>query len=77
MTFGPFSTEALSLINKIEPKVNDFSGDHWSNENMINRISLAIQRGNASFIMSTLPATTRLDQILYLKNLYINIKGVC
>lgn len=65
-TLGPWSSDALHLISKIGPKLNEVSGDFRSHEYLVQRISLAIQRANASSILSTIPASTRLDQIFYL-----------
>lgn len=65
-TLGPFCTEALNFINKIGSRLIEVSGDRHSYEYLIQRISLAIQRANASAIMSTIPSTTRLDEVFYL-----------
>ena len=65
-TLGRWSNDALNLINKIGPMLNEISGDPRSNGYLIQRISIAIQRANASSMMGTLPPTTKLDQIFYL-----------
>lgn len=65
-TLGSWSTEAIQLINKIGPILNSVTGDHRSHGYLIQRISLAIQRANASSMIGTLPPTTKLDQVFYL-----------
>ncbi len=65
-TLGCWSIEALQLINKIGTLLNDIFGDNRSHGYLIQRISIAIQRANASSIMGTLPPTTKLDQVFYL-----------
>jgi len=65
-TFGPWSSDSIKLIDKIGKKLNDISGDRRSKSFLIQRISMAIQRGNASCIMSTVPSTNNFDEIFYI-----------
>ena len=65
-TFGPWSSDSLKLIDKIGKKLNDISGDRRSKSFLIQRLSMAIQRGNASCIMSTFPPTSTFDEIFYI-----------
>lgn len=65
-TMGSWSTDALKFVNKIGTILNEVSGDTRSHGYLVQRISLAIQRANASSIMGTLPSTTKLDQVFYL-----------
>lgn len=65
-TFGPWSSESKKLIDKIGKKLNAISGDKRSKSFLVQRISLAIQRGNASCIMNTLPQTKSFEEIFYI-----------
>lgn len=63
---GCWSIEAIQLINKIGPMLNDISGDLRSHSYLVQRISIAIQRANATSIMGTIPSTVELDEVFYL-----------
>ena len=65
-TFGPWSEDSLNLINTIGKKLNTVTGDRRSKNFLIQRISLAIQRGNAACIKSILPSSNALNEIFYL-----------
>jgi len=65
-TMGPWSSESITFIDKIGTQLQDISGDKRSKFYLIQRISMAIQRHNASRIMGTIPANKPLDQVFYL-----------
>lgn len=66
-TLGPWSMDAINLINKIGPLLNEVTGDPRSHQYLVQRISLAIQRANVPCILGTIPSPTmHLDQVFYL-----------
>lgn len=66
-TFGPWSSDSLKLIKTIGTKLNKLSGDNRSNSYLVQRISVAIQRGNAACIMNTFPKSNSLEEIFYIQ----------
>jgi len=62
-TFGPWGSEAKSLIHKIGKIIRGVTNEKKSTNYLIQRISLAIQRGNAASIMGTIPFSDCLDEI--------------
>ncbi|XP_037029663.1 uncharacterized protein LOC119069645 [Bradysia coprophila] len=65
-TMGPWSTESKNFINTIGSKLQELTGDKKSKFYLTQRISLAIQRFNASCVMGTIPAAKPLEEIFYL-----------
>ena len=65
-TMGPWSTESKNFINNIGSKLQELSGDKKSKFYLTQRISLAIQRYNASCVMGTISASRPLEEIFYL-----------
>ena len=65
-TFGPWAKEAKDFINVIGSKLNDLTGSRTSCHYLHQRISLAIQRYNASCVMETVPSSSALDEIFYI-----------
>lgn len=65
-TLGPWAKEAKDFINVIGSRLNALTGSNTSCHYLHQRISLAIQRYNASCIMETTPTTSTLDEIFYI-----------
>ncbi|KAF2904277.1 hypothetical protein ILUMI_01896 [Ignelater luminosus] len=65
-TFGPWSKEAQDLVHTIGTNLNQISGDSRSKRFLTQRISLAIQRGNAACVFEILPSSTSMEEIFYL-----------
>jgi hypothetical protein len=65
-TLGPWCKEAIDFINVIGKRLIAESGDSKSNKFLFERISLAIQRGNAASIRSTFPNSALLSEICVL-----------
>ncbi|KAF2896372.1 hypothetical protein ILUMI_09803 [Ignelater luminosus] len=65
-TFGPWSKEAQDLVHTIGTNLNQISGDSRSKQFLTQRISLAIQRGNAACVFETLTSSTSMEEIFYL-----------
>ena len=62
-TLGPFGEEALALVNDLGRRLRQETGDHRSTSFLTQRISIAIQRGNAASIMATIPSSAKLHEI--------------
>jgi len=60
---GSWGPQALSFIRKIGRKLIEYTGEPKSCAYLIQRISIAIQRGNAASILGTLPSTNKLDEL--------------
>jgi len=65
-TCGSWGPQARSLIYKIGKKIIAVSAENKSCAYLIQRISLAIQIGNASSVFGTLPSTLNLEKVFYL-----------
>jgi hypothetical protein len=64
-TLGPWCKEASSFIDNVGSKLIAESGDLKANYVLRQRISLAIQPGNAASIRGALPETTPLEEIYF------------
>ena len=67
-TFGSWGNMGHKLIKDIGKKLKEASGEPRSTFFLTQRISIAIQRGNASCILGTVPFSIGLDsmgQIMY------------
>jgi hypothetical protein len=78
-TLGPWCKEAIDFINIIGNRLIAESGDSKSKKFLFEKISLAIQRGNAASIRGTFPDSAILSEFLYYKtkmlcNYVINMK---
>lgn len=56
-TIGPWAKETQESIKILGKKLNETSGDKRSRNFFIQRLSLAIQRGNYECISGSLPST--------------------
>jgi hypothetical protein len=65
-TLGPWCKEAIDFINVIGNRLIAESGDPKSKKFLFERISLAIQRGNAASIRGTFPDSAILSEIFVL-----------
>lgn len=61
-SIGPWSKEAIVLINKIGSNLIRITGEPKSKRYLVERISLAIQQGNAMSIMSSIPKNASMDE---------------
>ena len=65
-TMGPWGDDGKKLINEIGKKLIESTGEKRSKSFLIQRISIANQRGNAASIFGTLPQdTNKFDEIFY------------
>jgi hypothetical protein len=65
-TLGPWCKDAIVFIYVIEDRLIAESGDSKSKKFLFERISLAIQRGNAASIRGNFPDSTLLSEIFVL-----------
>jgi hypothetical protein len=65
-TFGPFGDDAMNLVKELGRRLQSTSGETRASSFLIQRISLAIQRGNAASIFSTIPSSAKLNEIYYI-----------
>ncbi len=57
---GSFGGEALALAKDLGGRLYAATGEPGSRSFLVQRISLAIQRGNATCVLSTIPHYTKL-----------------
>jgi hypothetical protein len=65
-TLGPFGEKALALVQDLGRRICDNTGEIRSKLFLTQRNSIAIQRGNAASIFSTIPSSSKLNEIYYL-----------
>jgi hypothetical protein len=65
-TLGPWSADMKSFMRAMTKRLVDASGDHRAGAYLSQRISLAIQRGNAASVMGSMPQTELLDGVFLL-----------
>jgi hypothetical protein len=57
---------ALALVKDLGKRLIESSGEPRSCAYLIQRISIAIQRGNAASILATVPTSSKFQEIFYL-----------
>ena len=62
-TFGAWGFEGHRILKEIGKKVMETTGEKRSTFFLSQRISIAIQRGNASCILGTVPPTEGLEEV--------------
>lgn len=65
-TLGPWGPSARRLYRDLSARLIDTSGDQRAGLYFAQRVSIAIQRGNAASLLGTLPSDGDLGQIFYL-----------
>ena len=65
-TLGSLGKLSHGLIKEIGQKIRDITGERRSSFYLFQRISMAIQRGNAASVLGTVVSTSTLDKIFYL-----------
>lgn len=65
-TLGPWCIEAIQLVNRVGSIIHSISGEPKSKLYIRQRISIAIQRGNAACVMETFPAGCSMEEIFYI-----------
>lgn len=64
-TFGAWGSDAKNLIKCIGRMIRGVTNEVKSTAYLIQRISIAIQRGNAASVMGTIPPSSSLGEIFY------------
>lgn len=62
-TLGPWGPGALNLFKEISKRLKDSTGDRRAGSYVAQKISLAIQRGNAASVFGTMPQGPFLDAV--------------
>merc|ERR1712110_418285 len=62
-TFGSWGSEGHKLVKEIGKKVMEETGEKRSSFYLFQNISIAIQRGNASCVLGTIPHSEGLEEI--------------
>ena len=65
-TLGTWGEEGLKLIKRIGELMQNVTGEKRSTSFLIQRISVAVQKGNAAAILGTVPSEASLEEIYYL-----------
>ena len=65
-TSGVIGEIGLNFIKKIGSKIAEVTKEHRSTNYLIQRISVAIQKGNVASILGTIPPSKNLKEIFYL-----------
>ena len=65
-TYGSWGEEALDFIKSVGRKIALKTGDARSTSFLFQRISIAIQRGNAASFLCTFPRNQGLNEIFYI-----------
>ncbi len=60
-TFGAWHTESLDFIRELGRRASQATGDQRETMFMLQRISVAVQRGNAAAVRGSLPACILAD----------------
>ncbi len=62
-TLGPFGDEVLDLVKSFERRIYAKTGEKRSRSYIIQRIRIAYQRGNSISVFSTIPTSSKLNEI--------------
>ena len=65
-TLGSFAHMGLQFIKDLGKRIIEVIGDKRSTMHLFQRLSIAIQRGNAASLTGTLPSASSLDEFYYL-----------
>ena len=65
-TFGSWGQIGRNLVKDIGQKLCDITGDKRSTFYLFQRISMAVQRGNAASVLGTVSSSSNLEEIFYL-----------
>jgi len=65
-TVGSFGSKAKGLVNSLGRRIAEVTGEPNSRSYLLERISIALQRGKSSSILGTIPSTHALDEFFYI-----------
>ena len=60
-SLGAFGSRSLSFIHALGRKIRQYSGNELATSYLLQKISIAVQRGNALLVMDTLPPVSSSD----------------
>lgn len=66
-SMGPWSKEAVDLLNKIGSNLIRITGEPKSRHYLFQRVSLAIQHGNAMCVISSIPKSVPLEEVYFVQ----------
>ena len=62
-TLGPFGQEAIALVDELGRRLQLSTGEPRSRSFLVQRLSIAIQRGNSAAVLGTIPPSSKFDDI--------------
>ena len=65
-SFGSMGEEALLLTSRLGKLVAEATDEPRSKDFLFQKISIAMQRGNALYVMGTFPFAKGMDEVFYL-----------
>ena len=65
-TLGSWGKQGHELVKEIGRKICEVTGERRSSFCLLQRISMAVQRGNAASILGTVSSSSNLEEIFYL-----------
>jgi hypothetical protein len=63
-TLGPWGPEAMSFLNELGDKLITSSKEKRAKSFLLQRLSMAVVRGNSACVLNTLPSFKTLEEIL-------------
>jgi hypothetical protein len=75
-TLGPGGDEALDLVKDLGKRMVESTGELRSRTYLTQRISIAIQRGNAANIFATIPSSNKIQEIYYYTNIILLVLSI-
>jgi len=64
-TVGSLGSKPKGLVKALGRRLSDVTGKPKSTTYLLQRISIALQRGNASSILGTIPSSSALEEFYY------------
>ena len=66
-TLGALGNDATDFLHQLGRRIATVTGERRATEYLLQRVSVAIQRGNAACVLGTIDSTTdNLDTVFYL-----------
>ena len=65
-TLGTIGESGMKLIRRIGELLQNVTGEKRSTSFLLQRLSIAVQRGNAAAVLGTIPSDSNLEEIYYL-----------
>lgn len=76
-TLGPWGPHCKKFVSDLGKKITELTNEKRATLFLKQRLSIDVQRGNATSVLGTLPSTSSLDEVFYLiskkKDLFFNI----